>query len=193
MNARRSLARLPVWLYRAHLGWLLGHRFLLLTHRGRRTGLSRETVLEVVHYDGTADAYIVASGWGEHADWVRNVEADPRVTITVGRRRLAATAARLGIAQAGAVLLIYASAHPFAFGVLTGILAKRRVRATASDCRALAQVVPLFALRVRSPPSAGEGITASRRILALRRLRPRWRCSVGGAREAFSSSAPSRR
>jgi hypothetical protein len=40
----------PVSLYRLHLGWLLGHRFLLLTHTGRRSGLRRQTVLEVMEY-----------------------------------------------------------------------------------------------------------------------------------------------
>ncbi len=43
----------PILLYRARLGWLLGHRFLLLTHRGWKTGKIRRTVLEVVHYDPT--------------------------------------------------------------------------------------------------------------------------------------------
>jgi hypothetical protein len=44
----RALLRLPILLYRLHLGWLLGHRFLLLTHVGRKSGLQRRTVLEVV-------------------------------------------------------------------------------------------------------------------------------------------------
>jgi hypothetical protein len=40
--------KLPITLYRAHLGWLLGHRFLLLTHRWRTSGKIYQTVLEVV-------------------------------------------------------------------------------------------------------------------------------------------------
>jgi hypothetical protein len=31
------LLRAPVYLYRWDLGWLFGHRLLLLTHIGRRT------------------------------------------------------------------------------------------------------------------------------------------------------------
>ena len=46
----RWLFRLPVYLYRCHCGGLLGHRFLLLIHRGRRTGRRYETVLEVMEY-----------------------------------------------------------------------------------------------------------------------------------------------
>ena len=47
----RLAFRLPIWLYHSHLGWLLGTRFVLLTHTGRKSGLSRQTVLEVVRYD----------------------------------------------------------------------------------------------------------------------------------------------
>ena len=50
----RALAlglRLPSYLYRFRLGGLLGHRFLLLTHRGCKSGLTRRTPLEVLHYD----------------------------------------------------------------------------------------------------------------------------------------------
>lgn len=41
----RLLFRLPIWLFRLHLGWLAGHCFLLLTHSGRQSGLPRQTVL----------------------------------------------------------------------------------------------------------------------------------------------------
>jgi hypothetical protein len=49
----RALAlalRLPSYIYRLRLGGLLGHRFLLLTHRRRKSGLTRRTPLEVLHY-----------------------------------------------------------------------------------------------------------------------------------------------
>ena len=39
----RRLFRAPVYLYCWSGGWLLGHRFLLLIHVGRRTGLRRQT------------------------------------------------------------------------------------------------------------------------------------------------------
>ena len=32
--------RLPIYLYRLNLGWLLGHRFILLVHRGVRAACS---------------------------------------------------------------------------------------------------------------------------------------------------------
>jgi len=46
----RLLLRAPILLYRARAGWLLGHRFVYVAHRGRRTGARREVVVEVVCY-----------------------------------------------------------------------------------------------------------------------------------------------
>jgi deazaflavin-dependent oxidoreductase (nitroreductase family) len=74
----------PILLYRARLGWLLGHRFLLLTHRGRKTGKIRRTVLEVVHYDPTTRESAVLSAYGERADWYQNICARPAVQVQTG-------------------------------------------------------------------------------------------------------------
>src|SRR5579885_2788029 len=103
----RTLMRLPLWLYRAHLGWLLGERFLRLTHRGRRTGALRQTVLEVVAHDRPTDTYVVVSGLGERAQWFRNVQVTPQVTITVGRRQLHMTAVRLDMESAAPIMRDY--------------------------------------------------------------------------------------
>ncbi len=51
----RGLARLgwraPIWFYRLGLGGLLGRRFVLLNHIGRKSGQPRQAVLEVVHHN----------------------------------------------------------------------------------------------------------------------------------------------
>jgi deazaflavin-dependent oxidoreductase (nitroreductase family) len=80
-----------VLLYRWRLGWLLGHRFLLLVHVGRRSGARYETVLEVVRYERTEPAAIVMSGWGRTADWYRNVQAAESSDILIGRQHWVAT------------------------------------------------------------------------------------------------------
>jgi deazaflavin-dependent oxidoreductase (nitroreductase family) len=83
----RWLLRLPVYLYRAGLGSLLGPRFLYLVHTGRRTGLRRETVLEVVWHDPAAGVSVVAAGWGRRTAWLHNVEAGlAREVVTGGDR-----------------------------------------------------------------------------------------------------------
>jgi sugar diacid utilization regulator len=35
----------------------------------------------VVSHDEASDTYIVASGWGEKADWLRNIQKNPNVLI----------------------------------------------------------------------------------------------------------------
>ena len=60
----RLVFRLPIYLYRLNLGWLLGHRGLLLIHQGRKSGLLWETVLEVIRYDPATKESVVLSGWG---------------------------------------------------------------------------------------------------------------------------------
>ena len=85
----RTLLALPIWLYHANLGFLLGHRFLLLVHTGRKSGVRRETVLEVVDYDPARHEAVVMAGWGRRAGWLHNVEAGLASEIRIGRERFA--------------------------------------------------------------------------------------------------------
>jgi deazaflavin-dependent oxidoreductase (nitroreductase family) len=147
----RWLSRLPAWLYRARLGWLLGHRFLLLTHIGRKSGAERQTVLEVVRHDRTTGIYIVVSGWGEKADWFRNIEQTPDVTIESGHERLDAVAVRLPIAEATDELYDYTKRHPAALRALSRLLIGERLSGTKEDCTRLAERVPLVSLRPKVP------------------------------------------
>ena len=76
------------WLaYRLGLGWLLGHRVVLLEHRGRTTGRPVRTVLHVVRWDAATRHVLVAVAPGPGADWYRNVLAHPPVRVTIGRER----------------------------------------------------------------------------------------------------------
>lgn len=80
---------LPRTIYRLHLGWLLGHRFLMLTHRGRKTGRLRRTMLEVVRYDPATRESVVLSAYGNRSDWYRNIQAQPALEVRTGRDRYA--------------------------------------------------------------------------------------------------------
>jgi deazaflavin-dependent oxidoreductase (nitroreductase family) len=86
----QSMLRLPNLLYRHGLGWALGRRFLRLVHVGRRTGRRYATVLEVVWHDPKHSEFVVVSGFGPRADWLRNIEAGNPVEVTVGRRTFVA-------------------------------------------------------------------------------------------------------
>ena len=81
------MARLPIWLYRIGLCWLLGNRLLVLTHIGRKSGLARTFVLEVMRYTKETDTYFVAAGFGTKSIWLRNISQNSRVPVQVGHRR----------------------------------------------------------------------------------------------------------
>lgn len=145
--------RLPLWLYRAHLGWLLGERFLRLTHIGRKSGQPHQTVLEVVDHERATDSYIVTSGWGEKSDWYQNVLRTPQVVIDVGRRHLNVTAEHLTIDEAEQWLFNYAQAHPHTFQGLTKFMTGQTLGTTRADCRRVAEAIPVIAFRPRQEPS----------------------------------------
>ena len=107
----RRLMRAPIWLYRARLGFLFGNRLLMLEHTGRRSGLKRYTVLEVLEQP-ESNVYIVASGFGRRAQWFRNVQADSAVRVSVGPHvSVPADARTLDQAEADAALCAYADRH----------------------------------------------------------------------------------
>jgi deazaflavin-dependent oxidoreductase (nitroreductase family) len=107
----RFLFRLPLWLYRARLGALLGRRFVLIHHIGRVSGRTRQVVVEVVEHDAATGSVIVASGFGPTADWYRNLLAHPQVSIQVGARALAVRAVPLDEVEAGEAMVRYARRH----------------------------------------------------------------------------------
>ena len=142
----RLLMRFPIWLFRMHLGWMVGERFLLLTHTGRNSGVPRQTILEVLQHETASDAYYVLSGWGGKADWLRNVEKTPEVIITVGRRQLHARAERLGSEAAERAILAYAKRNPLAIRVLPRMMGYR-LDGSEEDFRALAHLGIVVAFR----------------------------------------------
>lgn len=143
----RWLLRLPIWLYRLRLGRLLGDRFLMLTHIGRKSGQPRQSVLEVVGHDQATGTYIIASGWGEQADWLRNTQKNPNVLVHARGRRFEATAERISQESATNVARDYARRHPSAFRALAGRMIGQALTGTDADYRALAEAVPFVVLR----------------------------------------------
>jgi len=83
----RLAFKIPTLIYRVGLGRLLGRRFLLLVHRGRKSRLERRTVLEVISYEADPPTAVVLSGWGERSQWFRNLQAAPPVAVSLGGER----------------------------------------------------------------------------------------------------------
>ncbi len=147
----RWALRAPIWLYRHHLGWLFGHQTLMLIHRGRKTGLPRRTVLEVLHYDRRTRAYTVAAGWGPHSDWLRNIEHSPNVVVASGGGRMAARAEVLSRAAAEAEIRYYITHHPLRARGMARMLAGRPFDPDHVDeiVAGIVDTVPIVALRPR--------------------------------------------
>jgi deazaflavin-dependent oxidoreductase (nitroreductase family) len=77
--------RLPPRLaYALGLGPIIGRVILLLTTKGRKSGLSRVTPLQYEQIDGLIH---IGSARGTKADWYRNIEANPEVFVRVKGRK----------------------------------------------------------------------------------------------------------
>jgi deazaflavin-dependent oxidoreductase (nitroreductase family) len=81
--------------------------WVLLTTRGRRTGLPREVLLPCTRFDGTV---LVMSTYGERSDWMRNLRHDPRVRVTQRGRVIDARAEVVEELDRKRALV---TAHPF--------------------------------------------------------------------------------
>jgi deazaflavin-dependent oxidoreductase (nitroreductase family) len=151
---KRALA-LPNAIYDAGAGWLLGHRFLRLTHHGRRSGRAYRTVLEVVAWrDGEAT---VLAGLGRRAQWLRNAQAGAPLTVEIANARWPATHRVLETAEATAVLAGFERRNRIATPVIRVLLTRLsgiRYDGTDAARRKIVEALPLVAFRPRAaaPP-----------------------------------------
>jgi deazaflavin-dependent oxidoreductase (nitroreductase family) len=106
----RRILRWPTYLYRARLGFLFGHRFIMIEHRGRRSGRHYRTVVEVA--GRRSGEWICASGTGPGADWYSNLRANGLLAVWVGWRRCWATVRFLKAREAADWMADYEREHP---------------------------------------------------------------------------------
>lgn len=142
----RLAFRAPLWLYRLGMGRLLGRRVMKLTHTGRKSGLPRYTVLEVVRYDRSTNTYYIAAGFGKHSDWYQNILANPHVEVESSGQHNQAIAVPLSPAEAGDELVNYAHRYPAAFKELSRFMGYH-VDGSDKDIHALGNFLPIFALK----------------------------------------------
>lgn len=144
-RAARAIARAPIAIYKAGFGFLFGQRVLLVEHTGRKSGLPRYVVLEVLRRL-PGDRYVVPSGRGTAADWYRNITQEHRVHVSVGRLRcVAATARRLDQDEARPLLQEYSAQRP-GLSRLLGPLISRLMGRSGQSNDALFETVPLVEL-----------------------------------------------
>lgn len=89
LRLHQALYRLSRGLFGKHVG---GRPALLLTTKGRRSGVSRTVAL--IYTRRSDDLVVVASNGGSdrHPGWYHNAVADPVVSVQIGRRRMQAIA-----------------------------------------------------------------------------------------------------
>lgn len=142
----KRMLHAPVWLFRARLGFLMGHRIVMLEHRGRRSGKLRQTPLEVVRR--VDDSYILCSGTGPNADWYRNIRANPAVALWVGSRRYDVDQRFLHDSEAATVFAGYEQAHPKAATRLMDLMGVSH-DGTHEGRTAMVAKIPMVEMRLR--------------------------------------------
>jgi len=139
---------LPRHLYRHGWGWLLGRRFMQLTHVGRRTGQVRTTVLEVVGSDRDRGEVWVVSGFGPGSDWLRNIQANGQAEITIGRTSFPASFRMVPVEEATRILDGYERRNRLAAPLIRFVLSRLlgwRYDGSAQARRRAAEALPLVA------------------------------------------------
>jgi len=104
--------RMPIWIYRLGLGSLLGKKFLLLSHTGRKSGEQRQAVLELIQANPETGEYYVVSGFGTQSHWYKNITHNPTAVIQVGNKKMKAIARQLEPQEASQVILSYTQKYP---------------------------------------------------------------------------------
>jgi deazaflavin-dependent oxidoreductase (nitroreductase family) len=130
---------------------LLGHRFLRLTHHGRRSGRAYQTVLEVVAWrDGEA---VVLSGFGPRAQWLRNAKAGTPLVVEIAGTRWPADFRVLDAAEATATLADFERRNWIVRPIVRLVLSRLSgVRHDGTDAarRRIVEALPLVAFRPQS-------------------------------------------
>lgn len=145
---------LPRHLYRRGWGWLLGRRFVQLTHRGRRTGRLLTTVLEVVAERAGGEVMVV-SGLGRSADWLRNIEANGQAEISIGRESFPASFRIAPLDEATKVLADYERRNRLAAPVIRFVLSQLlgwRYDGSTEARRRAAEALPVVAFSRSDDP-----------------------------------------
>ena len=109
---------------------------LQIEHVGRKSGLSRKTVLEVVeHSSGNP---VIASVFGEKSAWLLNITANPDVRVKWGRQSFDAVAQSVIDDEAFEIFSRYIGNHKTVVKTLG-----TRLGLPLDDPRAASKLVPI--------------------------------------------------
>ena len=140
----------PARLYDWHVGWILGRRFLRLTHVGRQTGRPYRTVLEVIGDDHRSHEVIVMAGLGRSAQWYRNLLAGGAIEVAIAGERFTPSYRELDPREAAAVLADYERRNRYLAPILRRVLTRLvgwRYDGTPANRLQLVSELPIVAFR----------------------------------------------
>jgi len=103
--------KLPVFLYQLRLGWLLGMRFMQITHVGRHSGKVRRTILAVLRFDQKSKEIFAVSAW-KGSDWYYNIQASPALQVESGFLRYVPKQRTLSPEEITTAFIEYCRQHP---------------------------------------------------------------------------------
>ncbi len=107
--------KIPLFVHKLGFGgWerIIGAQWMLITTIGRKSGRHRQVMVDVLLHNGQTDAYYILSAYGSRADWVRNIQVNPRFEAQVGRRKFSARASTLSGEKAGEMLVQFYRLKP---------------------------------------------------------------------------------
>lgn len=112
----KNVQKIHRLLYALGLGPLIGKMILLLTTTGRKSGQLRVTPLQYEEINGE---YYLGAARGLKADWVRNIQANPRVELRVGAKRVPGQAEVVtDAARMADFLEVRLQRHPLMIGLI---------------------------------------------------------------------------
>jgi deazaflavin-dependent oxidoreductase (nitroreductase family) len=85
----KNIQKIHRVLYAIGLGPVIGGFIVLLTTTGRKSGKKRVTPLQ---YEKIGEEYYLGAARGLNADWVRNIQSNPQVELSVGTKHVHGTA-----------------------------------------------------------------------------------------------------
>jgi deazaflavin-dependent oxidoreductase (nitroreductase family) len=112
--------KMPLILYRLGLGWMLGNRFMLLTHQGRHTGKVYRSVLAVLRINNITREVFAVSPWSS-SNWYRNIQVTPALEIETGLVRYAPAQRTLSPKEIASLFIEFRRLHPIFSRIISRI------------------------------------------------------------------------
>ncbi len=144
--------KIPLFMHKLGFGgWerLIGAQWMLIATTGRKTGKRRETLVDVMDYNPTTDTYYIEAAYGSHADWFKNIQANPLFNAQVGRRKFIAQAEILNEGDTGEILVQFFRRKPaYTRSVMAMVGMKFK---DEDELRVLGKNLTLLAVKPQSP------------------------------------------